>query len=487
MSRRRSRVSEKIYSYLVSTFGDKAAKSYWEFVKQETSKYIRVNDHKIERGDLAHQLEGTYGITTEELTFPSNALKIKSGFDFAGSTLEIAFGFYYLQGLTSMLPAIVLNPSPGEIVLDLCSAPGSKTTQIAGLMKNKGQLVANELELERIKALVFNMDKMNFFNYGVVNFKGEVLSRYYNSYFDKILVDAPCSGLGIIQKKNEVNKWWSLERVAHLADIQSRLLAAAIKMLKKGGEVVYSTCTLTAEENELVINKLLEKYPLDVIPIEIPMQSHKGITEYQNATLDPRISLAVRMYPWEVDSDGFFVVKLKKTDETEPSEQLKWKKHYVMTMHTVNDKEITDKIEVICNHFGMDKYILNGYKFLVKRKDIFFTSNGWDEKNLGLFQRIGTKFGMIDKRGDIVLHSHAATIFQDHITKNIYDLPNLDELRTYLMGGLILNDGLSPGQYAVKFNGYVLGTGVVIKGGLKSRFPRSKRTQKIRIKGLTIQ
>ena len=142
MSTRRSRVSEKVYSYLVSTFGDEAAKSYWEFVKQETSKYIRVNNLKINRGNLAHQLESTYGITTEELSFPNNALKIKSGFDFAGSTLEIAFGFYYMQGLTSMLPPLLLNPSSEDLVLDLCSAPGSKTTQIAELMRNKGILIA---------------------------------------------------------------------------------------------------------------------------------------------------------------------------------------------------------------------------------------------------------------------------------------------------------------------------------------------------------
>ena len=487
MSRRRSRVSEKVYSYLVSTFGDEAAKSYWEFVRQETSKYIRVNDLKINRGDLARQLSDTYGITTEELIFPTTALKITSGFDFAGSTIEIAFGYYYMQGLTSMLPSTVLNPSPDNIVLDLCSAPGSKTTQIAGLMKNKGLLIANEIELDRIKALVFNLDKMNFYNYGVVNLRGEVLSKYYNSYFDKILVDAPCSGLGIIQKKNEVNKWWSLERVAHLAEIQTRLLVAAVKMLKKGGEVVYSTCTLTAEENELVINKLLDKYPLDVLPVEIPMKSHKGFTEYQGIKLDPRISSALRMYPWEVDSDGFFVVKLKKTDDTIPPEQLKWKKHYVMTMHTSNDKELASKIKVLCNHFGIDSGVFKDYKFLIKRKDIFFTSKEWDDKNLGLFQRVGTKFGIIDKRDEIVLHSHAATIFQDSITKNIFELQNLNDVRVYLSGGLIANDDLPPGQYAVKFNGYILGTGVVIKGGLKSRFPRSKRTQKIRIKGLTIQ
>jgi 16S rRNA (cytosine1407-C5)-methyltransferase len=328
---------------------------------------------------------------------------------------------------------------------------------------------------------------MNFYNYGVVNLRGEVLSKYYDSYFDKILVDAPCSGLGIIQKKNEVNKWWSLERVAHLAEIQTRLLVAAVKMLKKGGEIVYSTCTLTAEENELVIDKLLDKYPLDVLPIEIPMKSHKGFTEYQGTSLDNRISSALRMYPWEVDSDGFFVVKLKKTDETIPPEQFKWKKHFVMTMHTSNEKELASKIEALCNHFGIDCNVFKDYKFLVKRKDIFFTSKEWDDKNLGLFQRVGTKFGMIDKREEIVLHSHAATIFQDSITKNIFELQSLNDVRVYLMGGLVANDNLPPGQYAVKFNGYILGTGVVIKGGLKSRFPRSKRTQKIRIKGLTIQ
>ena len=147
------------------------------------------------------------------------------------------------------------------------------------------------------------------------------------------------------------------------------------------------------------------------------MKSHKGFTEYHGNKLDARISLALRMYPWEVDSDGFFVVKLKKTDDTTPPDQLNWKKHYVMNMHTSNDKELASKIEVLCNHFGIYSRAFSDYKFLVKRKDIFFTSNEWDDKNLGLFQRVGTKFGMIDKRGEIVLHSHAATIFQHLITQ----------------------------------------------------------------------
>jgi 16S rRNA (cytosine1407-C5)-methyltransferase len=485
--RRRARVSDKIYTYLVSTFGDSAAKNYWEFIQKEPAKYLRVNKRKINRDDLAIQLYETYGIKTEAVTYPTNALKITEGFEYAGSTLEIAFGFYYMQGLTSMLPPIVLNASSEDIVLDLCSAPGSKTTQIAGLMENKGMLVVNELEIDRIKALVFNLDKMNFLNYGVVNSRGEILSKYFDSYFDKILVDAPCSGLGIIQKKNEVNKWWTLERVSYLGEIQNKLLVSAIKMLKVGGEIVYSTCTLTPEENELIINNLLEKYPIDLEPAELPLKHHKGFTEYHGTKLDQRLANTIRIFPWEADSDGFFLAKIKKTDETTPPEQLKWKKHYVMTMHDNNDEVIKERLNNLANEFGMNNDAFSSYKFLLKRNDIFFTTKEWGPENLGLFQRVGTKFGTIDKNGNIVLHSLAAQVLQDHITKNIYEIQDLNELRLYLMGALIVNDELPPGQYAVRFNGYILGTGVVIKGGLKSRFPRSSRTQAIRIKGLRIQ
>ena len=482
-----SKVSDRIYSYLTSTFGEEAARNYSDFVDEEPAKYIRVNERKINRENLANRLYDTYGIKTESLTYPSNALKIIDGFDYAGSTLEIAFGFYYMQGLTSMLPPLVLNPTEKDIVLDLCSAPGSKTTQLAGMMNNKGILVVNELEMDRIKALVFNLDKMNFLNYGVVNLRGEILSKHYDSYFDKILVDAPCSGLGIIQKKNEVGKWWSLERVNNLCEIQNKLLVSAIKMLKVGGELVYSTCSLTPEENELIINKILNKYPVDVESVDMPIKHHKGLMEYQGVKLDNRLANAIRIFPWEVNSDGFFLIKLKKISETNSTEQIKWRKHFVLTMHKHSDNVISDKLKSLADEFGIKKDVFSSYKFLLKRNDIYFTSSEWNDNNLGLFHRVGTKFGMIDKHGKIVLHSFAAQILQEHISKNIYDIQNLDELKLYLMGALINNVQLSSGQYVVRFNGFVLGTGVVIKGGLKSRYPRSSRTQTIRIKGQKVQ
>jgi 16S rRNA (cytosine1407-C5)-methyltransferase len=485
--KRRFSVSNRIYTYLSATFGDEVANNYRDFVEEEPAKYIRVNERKINREGLEDQLFQTYEIKTEKILYPENALKIIDGFDFVGSTLEIAFGFYYMQGLTSMLPPLALNPSSKDLVLDMCSAPGSKTTQIAELMNNKGVLVVNELEIDRIKALVFNLDKMNYLNYGVVNSRGEVLSKYYNSYFDKILVDAPCSGLGIIQKKSEVNTWWSLERANHLSELQYKLLVSAIKMLKTGGELVYSTCTLTPEENELVINKLLEKYPVDIGSVNLPIKHTNGLTEYNGIKLDIRLSHSIRIFPWEVDSDGFFLVKLRKTGDTHPTEQLKWKKHFVITMLKHDDKIISPKLNQLAEEFGIETEVFSNYKFLIKRNDIYFTSKEWEDDNLGLFHRVGCKFGSFDKNGNIALHSLAAQILQNHITKNIYEIQELNELKLYLMGALIRKKELNPGQYVVRFNRNVLGTAIATKGGLKSRFPRTSRTQTIRIKGQKIQ
>jgi len=481
LKRNTVKISDKIYGYLNEHFGEESAKKYLSFVEEYPSVYVRVNNLKISRDDLIKRLNKRYNIEPEIFNSLPGTLKFKEREEDLGKTLEIALGYYYIQGLSSMFPPYVLNPGPGDKVLDLCSAPGSKTTQISEMMGNEGTIVVNEVQLDRIKALIYNLDRMNVLNSGVVHSKGELLSKYFLNYFDKILVDAPCSGLGIIQKKIEVNQWWNLDRVNKLHDLQVRLLVSAVKMLKVGGELVYSTCTLTPEENELVIEKILKKYPVQIVDIELPLKHRNGFTKYNGQTLHPDLKKAVRILPWEADSDGFFLVKLVKTDPVNSDDEEKWKKSYTSEFLKPDDKKIVKYLSSLSEIFGIDKSVFNEFNFILKRKDIFFINKSWEAKNLGLFHRLGTKFGTIDKRDEIVLHTNAAQILDKHITKNIYQVKDRDELRIYLAGGLIPKTEMERGQYVIKYNDYVLGTAIVTSGGIKSRFPRSKRTQAIRL------
>jgi 16S rRNA (cytosine1407-C5)-methyltransferase len=470
-------VSQKIFDYLTSLYGKESAEKYTQFIESEPAQYIRINLAKISRSNLSDLLYKKYQIQTDSLKNFDNVLKIIAGNDKIGKTLEHILGLYYIQSLSSMLPPLILNPNHNDIVMDLCGAPGSKSTELAEMMDNKGTLLINEIDNERIKALVFNLERMNVINAAVIHSKGEVLSKIYNDHFTKVLVDAPCSGLGIIQKKGEVSNWWSLNHVDRLQQLQIRLLIAAIKMAKVGAEIVYSTCTLSVEENELVIDKILEKYPVELLDIELPVPVRKAFTEYEGKQLNPELKKAIRILPWEFDSDGFFLVKLRKIDLTESVDKEYVRDSFSKVVRS-NHKEIIPLLSYISEHFGIERKVLDDYKYILKSKDIYFVSKDWNEENIGLFNRIGLKFGTLDKKDRITFSSQAAQVLGSYITSFIYNLQNEDELKNYLTGWKIKDADIPDGQYIVKYNNNVLGTAVKNNEGLKSRFPRTKRTQK---------
>jgi len=175
------------------------------------------------------------------------------------------------------------------------------------------------------------------------------------------------------------------------------------------------------------------------------------------------------------------MIKLRKTSDTESSEEVRWKKSYTSEFLTSEDKKIKKYLSYVSEMFGIDEEVFEHYNYITKRGDLFFINKGWEDNNLGLFHRTGIKFGSIDKHDGIVLHSNAAQILDQHITKNIYKVKDKEELRIYLAGGLIINSEIEKGQYVIKYNDYVLGTAVVTSVGIKSRFPRSKRTQSIKL------
>ena len=377
-----------------------------------------------------------------------------------------------------MIPPLILNPKEEDKVLDLCAAPGSKSTQIAEMMNNRGTLYANEISLERMKGLVFNVDKLNLVNMGVIFHKGELLSKVYQSYFDKILVDAPCSALGILQKKGEVSNWWNTKQVDKIAELQLRLLISAVKMVKVGGEIVYSTCTMTVEENEYVVNKILKNYPVELIDIELPVKSHQGFTSYMEEEFHKDMHKTRRIIPWEINSEGFFITKFRKIDETlhNKKEVIKDRK---LELLSAKSTKVLKYLDDVNKQFGISFQVLNSYKYMIKNTDIYFINEGWEAEDLSIFNRVGIQFGNIDKNDKAHLHTNAARVMQNHITKNIIELTTEDELRQYLTGATIKSIKEEFGQKIVKSGENVLGTAIALREGLKSQFPRSMRTHEI--------
>lgn len=470
-------ISNKIHNYFTQLYGKESADKYFAFIENEPKQYLRVNTSRISKDELSNLLFDKYQIKTESLISFDRVLKVVEGNDRIGKTIEHVLGFYYIQSLSSMLPPMVLNPSGDDIVMDLCGAPGSKSTQLAELMDNKGTLIINEVDNERIKSLVFNLERMNAINSSVIHSKGEVLSKIYDEHFTKILVDAPCSGLGIIQKKGEVNNWWSLDHVQRLQQLQIRLLVSAIKMARVGAEIVYSTCTLSVEENEMVIDKILEKYPVRLEDVKLPIPSKPAFTKFDGVKFNPDLKKALRILPWEIDSDGFFLVKMIKTAETEPAEKEAPRQTEYKIVKS-NHKNIKPYLDYVSDHFGVDKSVLDNYKFIFRGKDIFFVWKDWNDDNIGLFNRIGLKFGVLDKKERITFNSQAAQVLEKYITKFIYHLKDEEELLNYLTGWKIKDLEIPLGQYVVKYNNWALGTAIMTSEGLKSRFPRTKRTQR---------
>ena len=472
-------LSKNISEYIGTTFGKEYLENYKQFYSSKYPLYIRLSALKIEEDQILNNLE-LQGVKVKKSVFLPNAYQILEGEQIVGKTLEHSIGKYYVQSLSSMIPPIVLNPTEKDIVMDLCSAPGSKSTQISELMNYKGTLYSNEPNLSRVKALVHNLDKMNSVNMGVIKYNGELLSKYFNNFFDKILVDAPCSALGIVQKKQEVSNWWDTKQAERISDLQLKLLISAIKMLKVGGDIVYSTCTLTVEENEFIINKVLKKYPVELQKIDLSVPYVDGFTKIKNFTFDKTLNLTKRILPWELKSEGFFIAKLKKVSEMEvaKSERLPKSKKYFISS---TDTKIKDLLIQLSKYFEIPIEVFALYKYLINGNDINFVNIDYYDFNSDFFIRTGTKFGSIDKNNIIKLHTHAAQILGEFAAKNIITLKNEDELKLYFAGGIIYHYDLSKGQKIVKFNNYFLGTAVAFDNQLKSQFPRSKRTGNINI------
>lgn len=228
-------------------------------------------------------------------------------------------GLFYVQGLSSMIPPLVLSPKPGETILDLAASPGSKTTQMAAMMENTGTIVANDISPSRIFKLKRNLTAQGVTNVTILSMPGSVLWRKFPEYFDRTLVDAPCSMEGRVHVEDpRTYRNWSIKKIKQLSKRQRWLLRSAVSATKPGGVVVYSTCTLAPEENEAVIDWLIAKEGDAVEIEEIHIRNLKtvaGIKKWQGVQYNPQVQRAARILPSQL-MEGFFVAKIRKLAST---------------------------------------------------------------------------------------------------------------------------------------------------------------------------
>ncbi|HTY43648.1 MAG TPA: RsmB/NOP family class I SAM-dependent RNA methyltransferase [Patescibacteria group bacterium] len=233
-----------------------------------------------------------------------------------GNSIEHLLGYYYVQELASMLPVIALNPERGETILDLCASPGSKTTQLASETDNSGTIIANEISIGRIKILANNLERCGVSNVIITKKEGSALCRRLNKLdfqFNKILVDAPCSGEGTLRSSPRTYIMWNINSIKQLSGIQKNLVSSAIPLLKVGGELIYSTCTHAPEEDEEIVDFILKNFPeMKIQKIFLPVKSREGITNWEGKSYSKDTKLSHRIYPQDNNTEGFFLAKFRK-------------------------------------------------------------------------------------------------------------------------------------------------------------------------------
>jgi len=227
-----------------------------------------------------------------------------------GDTVEHFQGLVYVQEAASMLAAEALEAKPGEMVLDMSAAPGSKTTQLAALMGNTGCIVANEIDPKRAKALRFNLNRMGVANTAVTVMDARRIDK--EGGFDRILLDAPCSNAGQLRENPKALETWSMRKVRECAKLQKQLIDRAAALLKEGGALVYSTCTDSPEENEEAVDHAVEEHNLRVDDIRADIRHHPGITVWQGREYADDVKKTVRVYPEDNDTAGFYAARLVK-------------------------------------------------------------------------------------------------------------------------------------------------------------------------------
>ena len=381
-------------------------------------------------------------------------------------------GVYYIQEPSAMIAASLLNPQPGEMILDLCAAPGGKSTQAAARLSGEGLLVSNEIHPARAKILSQNIERMGIRNAVVTNEDSGRLTKYFPAFFDGIIVDAPCSGEGMFRKDETAVTEWSPENVRRCAGRQQEILENAAMMLKPGGRLVYSTCTFAPEEDEQAIGRFLEAHPefaLEETP-DYPGLSH-GVPAWGAGVTDG-IEKTVRIWPHRTEGEGHYAALLRKTGEPESV-----KRKYPASM---KDKKLLAVYEDFCKEIFIEPKKWTADSTMTMFGDQLYRTpeEMVDFKGLRVL-RPGLQMGEFKKNRFEPSHALALALHPSEVKQNVNLSADAPETAAYLRGETIQlsEEDAGKGWCLVSVDGYSLGWGKKSGGTLKNHYPKGLRKQ----------
>lgn len=379
-------------------------------------------------------------------------------------------GYLYSQEPSAMLPVLALDPQPDDCVLDLCAAPGSKATQIASVLgTGEGLLVANEPVPKRAKILAENLERWGSANSIVTEAKPDALAPHFPAYFDKILVDAPCSGEGMLRKHPHAMAEWTAQTPHHCADRQKTILQAALQMLKAGGQLVYSTCTFAPEENEEITSWLLENFPLTLEAVNLP-----GTRPAQTAWgLGRDLTKARRVWPMDGFGEGHFIAKLTLNEAlaTPQPSRKKGKKKKQPRSHQGLDPKQQKNWQSFLAAWPL-AFELARYQLRVFGQHLWALDPRLPALDALRLHKNGLHLGAFRK------NRFEPSFALSLAVKNIDTLPQIElapsDWQAYVAGETFPHPG-HQGFVLLNFNGLIVGLGKQVQGTVKNFYPKGLR------------
>lgn len=378
-----------------------------------------------------------------------------------------AAGVYYIQEPSAMAPAAYLDAQPGEKILDLCAAPGGKSTQIAAAMRGEGLLISNEIHPARAKILSENIERMGIRNAMVTNESPQSLAKVFEAYFDRIMVDAPCSGEGMFRKNADACDEWSPENVVLCAERQAEILECAASMLRPGGRMVYSTCTFAPEENEGTISQFLAKHPeFEIADVMHYPQMSSGVAAW---TSDPQPGLerTIRLFPHRVDGEGHYLAVLTKAGSVSENYEGYCARGMEKGIPERDAKEYLDFAKETLRNKPEGNLIRFGEQLYLAPENMPST------KGLKVL-RPGLHLGTMKKNRFEPSHALALALRSEDVLHS-YDMAgDSQDVRMYLNGQTLQADG-EKGWYLMTVDGYSIGWGKLAGGMIKNHYPKGLR------------